>query len=114
MTVGNNIFTHQMPSANQTIICLYQYGGEPMDLVDDYEFPQLQVKARAITALAALQKLDDVREALHTLSEEIINGTRYLYISASSSPAYLGTQKLDSGYLMHQFTMNFSVIKEVG
>lgn len=112
MTVNTNIFCHYMPDSSGTVICLYQYGGDEIDKVAPIEYPQLQVKARASTPKAALDKLDDVRGALHTLADQTIGSTRYLYASASSSPAYLGIQKLDRGQT-HLFTMNFSVVKAV-
>lgn len=91
-TVGTTIFTAHKPPTPAACLTLYQYAGEPPELVDGahYEHPGLQVWSRATTSDAALAALDAVVTALHGLTEYQGTYARYLTIAARQSPAAMG------------------------
>lgn len=91
-TVGVNIFVAHKPDLPDACLTLYQYAGEPPELVGGahYEHPGLQVWSRAKTSDAALVALDRVVTTLHGLTEYQGTYGRYLTIAARQSPAAMG------------------------
>lgn len=108
---GKDLFISIMPAEPDNCIVLFEYAGEPMDLTDSrLEYPNLQVLVRNTDYLAGRQKIEEVTQALHGVSEQVINGTRYLLIQARQSPFFLEWDKNERAI----FVCNFRIIKEVG
>jgi hypothetical protein len=107
-TVGATIFVSHRPATPDACLTLYQYAGEPPELVNGgahYEHPGLQVWSRAKTADAAMAALDAVVTALHGLTEYTGSYARYLTIAARQSPAAMGLD--DNGRF--EYVCNFRV-----
>lgn len=106
-TVGATIFTAHLPATPNTCLTLYQYAGEPPELVNGahYDHPGLQVWSRAITSDAALAALDAVITVLHGLTEYQGTYARYLIIAARQSPAAMG-QDANS---LFEYVCNFRI-----
>jgi hypothetical protein len=104
-----DIFIGQLPPSPDDCVSLFEYAGEPPDLHWNGEYPGLQVIARAKKYPTARAKIEQVKNILHGVTEETINGTRYLLIHARQSPETLG--KDENGRQM--FVVNFRIIKEV-
>lgn len=112
-TVGTDLFMGFMPDTPDNLVALFEYAGEPIELVmgdDDpgLERPGLQVRVRDTSYPAGRAKIGQIVDILHGLSEVVINGTRYLLIRANGSPESLG---LDANN-RSEFVANFSILKE--
>lgn len=109
-TLGVDIFLGILPSESDNCIALFEYAGSPPDLHWNGEYPGLQVMVRNADYPAGRVKIEQVKNTLHGLYEQVLNGTRYLLIKAKQSPECLG---LDDNQ-RYEFVINFDVIKEVG
>ena len=108
-TVNSNIFTGHLPDTTSNCLALYQYAGEPPELVGEIENPRLTARVRNVSYDDGQKKARDVLKALHTLNERTINGHRYLYIRAAGSIAQLGRDHEKRAL----FTIDFIVTKLV-
>ena len=71
------------------------------------EYPRLTVRVRNTGYSAGMEKAQDVMYALHTLNEQTLSGTRYLYIRAAGSVNHLGRDAENNAL----FTVDFIVTK---
>ncbi len=108
-TFGADLFIGQLPPSPDDCIALFEYAGEPPDLHWPGEYPGLQVICRGNKYNACRGKIELVKNTLHGVTEEIINGTRYLLIQARQSPESMG--KDENGRQL--FVINLRIIKEV-
>jgi hypothetical protein len=108
-TVGTDIFVGEMPDSPNNCVALYQYQGEPPELVGGLENPRLTVRVRNTTYSDGQNKARDVLKALHTLNEQTLGGRRYLYIKAAGSISQLGRDRENRAL----FTVEFIVTKIV-
>jgi hypothetical protein len=69
----------------------------------------VQVTTRALKYQTARQLMHNIFQRLDGLSERTINSTRYLHITAVSSPAAMGTDA--SGRA--RFVTNFDIVKKL-
>ena len=109
----SGVYKGFMPDTPDNLVALFEYAGEPIELVmgaDDpvLERPGLQVRVRDKSYPAGRAKIGQIVDFLHGLSEVVVNGTRYLLIRANQSPESLG---LDANN-RSEFVCNFSVLKE--
>lgn len=94
-TVGIDIFKGFIPETPNDCVVVFQRGGQPpmpYQFTTKVELPELHVIVRADGDTAyedAMEKANDVMVALHTLWEQTINGRRYLWVRALSSPTLL-------------------------
>lgn len=109
-TLGVDMYLGLMPEQPDNCIAIFEYAGNPPALTHDggIERPGLQVKVRNTSYPAGRSKISEVVNVLHRLSNETINGTRYIFIRANQSPEPLGRDA--SG--RQEFVVNFSVEKE--
>lgn len=108
-TIGSDIFKGYLPEQPDNCIALFEYAGEPPDLHSNVEYPGLQVLVRSKSYATGRQKIEKVKSILHGVAETMINGHRYLLISARQSPEALPRD--ENGRVI--FVCNFRVIKEV-
>jgi hypothetical protein len=108
-TVGTNLFKGFMPEKPDTLTVVKIYDSLISDLAWNGEYPIFQVATRGRSYDEALTRAQNVYEALHGLSEVIINGTRYLLIQAIQVPMPISKDKTNRCI----FTTNFSVMKEI-
>lgn len=108
-TVGTDIFIGVMPDTPDDCLVLNEYGGEAPDLIGTYvERPNCQVRVRNDEYTTGRAKCASVIEALHTLGDTTLSGTRYLWVQARQSPIYLGRDEKKR----HEWSVNFAVVKE--
>ena len=107
--IEGTIYLGQLAPSPDDCIALFEYAGETPDLHWNGEYPGLQVIARAKKYTDARSKIEQVKNVLHGVVEETINGTRYLLIHARQTPETLG--KDENGRQL--FVVNFRIIKEV-
>ncbi|MCM8901325.1 minor capsid protein [Caldicoprobacter algeriensis] len=105
--IGTDIFKGQMPAAPDNCIALFEYAGEPPDLHWPGEYPSLQAMVRNKSYAAGREKIEQIKDALHGLSETVINGHRYLLIQARQSPFFLERDENARAI----FVCNFRVMK---
>ncbi|MGB9613900.1 MAG: minor capsid protein [Fervidobacterium sp.] len=109
-TLGINIFLGQLPAKPDDIIAIFEYAGEPPDLHWQGEYPRVQVMVRNISYEKGREKIEEVKNILHGLSEKILDNKRYLLIQALQSPFFM--QRDENSRAI--FVCNFKTIKEVG
>lgn len=107
-TIGNNLFKGKMPDQPDDCTALFEYAGKPPDLHWDGEYPGLQVRVRNKNYTAGRAKIEEIKNLLHGLTEQMLGTTRYLLIRANQSPESIGQDKNGRNELV----CNFSVIKE--
>lgn len=106
--LGTDIFLSQLPDLDNCI-ALFEYGGEAPELHSNIEKPRLQVMVRNVDYQTGRTTIEQMKNILHGLSEQIINGKRYLLIKALQSPEFLGYDENNRA----EFVCNFEIIKEV-
>ena len=110
LSFGTNLFIGIMPDTPDSCVGLYDTGGmAPDEAIEGLLYPTFQVRVRGAeggyqTAYALAQS---VRNALHQLANQTFNGTRYLYIFASSDILFLGPD--EKGRPL--FSINFRTAK---
>jgi hypothetical protein len=107
--LGTDIFLSLLPAEIDNCIALFEYAGEAPELHSNIEKPRLQVMVRNVDYQTGRMTIEQVKTALHGLSEQIINGKRYLLIKALQSPEFLGYDENNRA----EFVCNFEIIKEV-
>lgn len=107
-TVGTSIFVNYLPETPDACIAVYDTGGQAPLNVLNYENAGIQVTVRG-TAAAGRSKIADVFDLLHTLTHATIETRDYRRIDATSSPSFIGRDRLGRSL----FTVNFIVLKEV-
>lgn len=107
--LGTDIFLGQLPASSDNVIAVFEYAGEPPDLHSNIEYPGLQIMVRNKSYDAGRQKIEQIRNVLHGVTETVINLHRYLLIRANQSPAFLQRDENNRAI----FVCNFRVIKEV-
>lgn len=84
------VYVSYMPDDVGACVALYDYAGEPIGVADNIQYPAIQVNVRSTNYQTAYQKITEIQTLLHGLSNEIINGSKYLYIFAKQSPFQAG------------------------
>ncbi len=112
-TVNTSIFMGYYPDKPDNLVALFEYAGEPTELLMGtgdpvLERPGLQARVRNLTYPAGRAKIQAVADALHGLAETTMGGKRYLLIRANQSPESLGRDENNRC----EFVVNFSVLKE--
>jgi len=90
-----------------TVIGLFDYGGGQPIANYTYDYPQVQVRIRGAKAgyQVAWAKANEVKEALHGLTNETWNSTRYIQILCTSDIMFIGYDKNHRP----MFSINFSI-----
>ena len=107
---GTNLFIGAMPDYPDLCACLYDTGGPPPDeAVMGTYYPTFQARVRDgaggyKTGYALAQS---IRNALHGLTQQTVNGTRYIYMYATSDILHVGKDEKDRPL----FTINFRAAK---
>lgn len=115
-TLGTDLFYSSEPASPDTCTTLYEYSGEPPDLLTGAEFPGLQVRSRAPDWSTARSTLKSIQDALQAIGNEFsdvspegitINGTYYAAIIAKGGAIPLGED--ESGRVL--VVQNYTVMK---
>ena len=116
MTTGTNLFLGTLPDAPDTAAALYETGGFfPIHTMSGSagnavaERPRIQAVTRALKYQAARQLMHNIFKRLDGANNFTINGTRYLQITAVSSPAAMGTD----GSGRARCVTNFDIVKSL-
>lgn len=96
------VYYGDMPDNVGACITIYDYAGEPLGKADNIEYPAIQVAVRAATYSQAYQRAAEIQELLHGISNEIINGHKYLSVFAKQSPFLAGARDSQGRYIVKQ------------
>jgi len=107
-TLGTNIFLGMIPDKPDNCIVLFEYAGSPPDLHWNGEYPGLQVQVRSTSYPTARCTIGNIVNILHGMSEQKLNGIRFLLIQAQGNPEVL--KRDDKGRVV--LFVNFRIIKE--
>lgn len=107
-TIGTDLFTGDIPEEPDNCVALFEYSGQPPDVVVDIDYPGLQVRVRNTNYSAARAKIQDIFELLHTFTNTALSGAQYISIYAVQSPHPLGRDKKNR----IDFVQNFMITKE--
>jgi len=116
LTSGTNLFAGALPDQPDTAAAIYETGGFfPVHTMASgpgqavAERPRVQIVTRALTYRSARQLMQNVFNTLDGLSAVTINSTRYLHVSAVSSPAAMGQDEAGRP----RCVVNFDIVKSV-
>lgn len=93
--IGTDIFMSAMPDSSNSneglCMAIFDVSGEAPQAGYVYEYPHLQVQVRGNKGeyFEAYDKAVEVRNALHGLTNKIINSTRYIGIWCLSDVAFI-------------------------
>lgn len=92
LTFGTDLFVSEMPDTPDECVCVYDTGGYPPEANFNYERPTVQVRVRGSKGayVAAHSLTQDVRDTLHALTNQTVNGARYIGIWCESDVLSLG------------------------
>ena len=107
-TFGTDLFISKMPSSPDACVCVYDTGGEPPTLPYSYFKPTIQVRVRGIISgyQSAWDKAKEVMDALHGVSNETWNGSRYIMIACMSDIIFVGYDDNNRPLLSMNFTIH--------
>lgn len=113
-TRGVDLWLHVSPDMPNECAILVEYAGDDPDWVmenrkADTENPRVQLGVRSEQPEVARLRAERMYQAMMTIRNDIINGTRYLWCRPVDSPTMIGRD--DSGRFMA--TVNFMVQKEL-
>lgn len=106
--IETNVYVGDMPDTPDNVFTLFRTGGaDPAHSFDDREFtrPTIQVRIRNISYTMAETKAEQVSAALDGLTEQTINGTRYISIMQQGDILPIGKDAKGRSEL----TVNFQV-----
>jgi len=109
-SVGIDLFESLLPETPDDCVALFEYAGKPPLLSLDgseSDCPGLQVRVRASSYEAGGTKLEQIRSALHPVSNQSIGGIFFISIRVNGSPIPLGVDQNDRP----ERSLNFSIIK---
>ena len=111
LTVATNLFLGVIDGKIDNGVAIYETPGAPpiraMRQAFVAERPRVQVMVRNLSYRTARQLAQNIVTAIDGLSDQTINGTRYMLITAVSSPFSLGQDT--SG--RHRIVTSFDIIK---
>ena len=114
LTNGTNLFAGTLPDSPDSAVAVYETGGIfPLHTMNVSagkavaERPRVQIVSRGMRYQAARQTAHLISQTLDGLNNDVINGNRYLQITAVSSPAAMGLDA--SGRI--RLTQSFDIIK---
>jgi hypothetical protein len=109
LTFGVNLFIGSEPTAPTAVTTIYDTPGFAPDGTlqkgEETWRPAVQVKVRNPSYVAAGVLINQIKDVLHNLSQDIWNGTRYTLIQCAQEPFSLG---LDPNNLS-QWVANFDI-----
>lgn len=108
VTVDWPLFKGHVPTSPDNLVAVFEYAGNPLDIVWAGERPSVQVRVRSKGYQSGQSKASAALSALHGVSEQVVNGKRYLLILARQSVTHDGKDENDRD----EFVVNFDVIKE--
>ena len=107
--VGTSSFAGPMPETNALCYSFLPYSGSPPDKVWEAEYPRIQIRVRDADYATGFNAAYTVMKGLHNKVNVTVNAHLYYYISALSSPIYLGPDANGR----HIFVVNVEAIKKV-
>ena len=89
---GTNLFIGMMPDKPDLCVSLYDTGGYDPDVSNEYFNPTIQIMLRGGVGhyKATYEGLQEIRNFLHRIHNEIYNSTRYLLITGQGDILYIG------------------------
>ena len=113
-TLGTDIRISSEPSSPDTCITLYEYSGQPPDLLAELEFPGLQVRSRGKSWSIARTALRNVQSQLQKIGNEFsdespegitINGTYYAAVFTAGGITPLGEDSNGRVLIVQNYTV---------
>lgn len=82
LTYGTDLFISEIPKEPDNCVCIFDTGGYDPEAQYIYQRPTIQVRVRGAKGeyLAAHEQAQAIRDELHGLHNETINGVRYVGI----------------------------------
>ena len=116
LTTGTNLFLGTLPDSPDTAAAVYETGGFfPIHAMSAsagnaaVERPRIQIVTRAAKYQTARQLMHNIFTRLDGLGDTTINSTRYLHMTAVSSPAAIGTDPSGRARMV----LNLDVVKKL-
>jgi len=104
-----NLFVGEEPSEPDTCVTIFDTPGYPPQLTftqgENYFRPSVQIRVRGRNYLTAYSLINDIKEELHGLGPEVINGAVYTVIMCNQEPFLLDFDKNNRP----RFVVNFDL-----
>jgi hypothetical protein len=107
-TDGYFVQIGRQPADPINCITLFDYGAGALltlDKSEDYEYPSVQIRVRAMHYLEGWNLIDSIKQSLHGRANEPWNGAFYALIKCVSGPMFLAA---DDNERM-EFVVNFDI-----
>ena len=107
-----NLFIGKEPAKPINCVTIFDTPGFAPDLGlsnQGYERPSIQIRVRNVSQSNGWTMIENIKNLLHGLSHQTINGTLYTVIYCSSGPALLDWD--DNGHV--RFIVNFNLQRRV-
>lgn len=92
LVFGTNLFVGKEPSNPKNTVTVFDTPGFSPELnleTQGYEYPSVQIRVRNSSYVNGWNLIERIKDALHGLSQQTVNGTLYSVIYCSGSPALL-------------------------
>jgi hypothetical protein len=92
LTFATDLFVSDTPDSPDECVVVFDTGGEDPAAQHTYEKPTVQIRVRGRKGdyLNAYALAGDVKNVLHGLTDEVLNGARYIGIWAVGDVLFLG------------------------
>jgi len=106
-TFATDLFISKEPDSPDACVTIFDTGGQDPEAHHTYDYPTVQVKIRGDKQgyAAAFAKAQEVKEALHGLTNETWNSTRYIQIMCEGDIIFVGYD----GKQRPELTINFLI-----
>lgn len=93
LVFGTNLFIGSEPTEPANCVTIFDTPGRSQDVTlgndSNYFYPSLQVRARNTDYTTGYGIINNIRNALHGITQRTLNGSTYQSIVCSSEPALL-------------------------
>ena len=90
---GTNLFVGKEPAMPDNCITIFDTPGFPpqltLDRTEIYEYPTIQIRVRDQGYQDGFTTINNIKDLLHGIGQDTVNGTFYSLIACSSGPALL-------------------------
>lgn len=110
LTFGTNLFVGLEPALPNNCTTIYDTPGSKPDSTFSKENiynPSIQIKVRNNSYVAAGILINQIKDVLHNITNEIWNGTNYILIQCNQEPFSLGPDVNGK----HQWVCNFDLAR---
>jgi len=92
LTFGSTLFIGREPNKPDNCVTIFDTGAWPPSLgltSKGYEYPTIQIRVRNLRYIDGWTIIEEIKNVLHGLAQQTMNGTLYSVVYCTSGPALL-------------------------